>query len=47
MILINLLPVRAAQKKEQLRGQLAIKTDDPEQATLAVPFYAIVGQFKI
>jgi Protein of unknown function (DUF1573)/HYDIN/CFA65/VesB-like, Ig-like domain len=31
----------------QLRGQLAIKTDDPEQATLAVPFYAIVGQFRI
>ena len=31
----------------QLRGQLAIKTDDPEQASLAVPFYAIVGQFKI
>ena len=31
----------------QLRGQLAIKTDDPEQATMSVPFYAIVGQFKI
>ena len=31
----------------QLRGQLAIKTDDPEQTTLDVPFYAIVGQFRI
>lgn len=31
----------------QLRGNLAIKTDDPEQTTLSVPFYAIVGQFKI
>ena len=30
----------------QLRGNLTIKTDDPEQATLNVPFYAIVGQFK-
>jgi len=25
---------------------LTIKTDDPDQATLNVPFYAIVGQFK-
>ena len=31
----------------QLRGQLAIKTDDPEQNNVNVPFYAIVGQFKI
>jgi hypothetical protein len=31
----------------QLRGQLAIKTDDPEQNNVDVPFYAIVGQFKI
>ena len=30
----------------QLRGTLTIKTDDPEQATLNVPFYAIVGQLK-
>jgi hypothetical protein len=30
----------------QLRGQLAIRTDDPEQATVNVPFYAIVGQFR-
>jgi hypothetical protein len=29
-----------------LRGTLTIKTDDPTQATLNVPFYAIVGQFK-
>jgi hypothetical protein len=26
----------------QLRGQLAIKTDDPDQGTIAVPFYAVV-----
>jgi len=31
----------------QVRGKLAIKTDDPEQATLDVPFYGVVGQFKI
>jgi Protein of unknown function (DUF1573)/Flagellar-associated PapD-like len=30
----------------QLRGTLTIKTDDPTQATLNVPFYAIVGQYK-
>jgi hypothetical protein len=30
----------------QLYGNLTIKTDDPDQATLNVPFYAIVGQFK-
>ncbi|HYB92463.1 MAG TPA: DUF1573 domain-containing protein [Candidatus Binataceae bacterium] len=30
----------------QLRGQLSIQTDDPEQAALDVPFYAIVGQFR-
>lgn len=30
----------------QLRGQLTIKTDDPDQATISLPFYAIVGQFK-
>ena len=29
-----------------LRGNLTIKTDDPDQATLNVPFYAIVGQYK-
>jgi len=31
----------------QVRGQLAIKTDDPEQSSLNIPFYGIVGQFKI
>jgi len=30
----------------ELRGSLTIKTDDPDQATLNVPFYAIVGQYK-
>jgi hypothetical protein len=30
----------------QLRGQLTIKTDDPDQATISLPFYAIVGQYK-
>jgi Protein of unknown function (DUF1573)/Flagellar-associated PapD-like len=30
----------------QLRGQLAIRTDDPDQSTVNVPFYAIVGQFR-
>jgi len=30
----------------ELRGNLTIKTDDPDQATLNVPFYAIVGQYK-
>jgi len=30
----------------QLRGQLAIKTDSPTQATLTVPFYGIVGSFE-
>jgi len=30
----------------QLRGNLTIKTDDPDEATLNVPFYAIVGQFR-
>jgi uncharacterized protein DUF1573/flagellar associated PapD-like protein len=30
----------------QIHGQLQIKTDDPEQETLKVPFYGIVGQFQ-
>jgi hypothetical protein len=30
----------------QLHGNLTIKTDDPDQATLNVPFYAIVGQYR-
>ncbi len=39
--------LRRGTPEGQLRGQLAIKTDDPEQGTLNVPFYAVVGQFKI
>lgn len=31
----------------QIRGQLQIKTDDPEQQVLNVPFYGIVGQFSM
>jgi len=31
----------------QVRGQLEIKTDDPEQQVLNVPFYGIVGQFAM
>lgn len=30
----------------QLRGQLAIKTDDPKQTSIEIPFYAIVGKFN-
>jgi hypothetical protein len=30
----------------QLRGQLAIKTDNPSQSTLTVPFYGIIGSFE-
>jgi Protein of unknown function (DUF1573)/Flagellar-associated PapD-like len=39
--------LRRGAPEGQLRGQLAIRTDDPAQQTLNVPFYAIVGQFKI
>ncbi len=31
----------------QLRGQIAIKTDDPTQTKVDVPFYAIVGQARL
>ncbi|HLX38467.1 MAG TPA: DUF1573 domain-containing protein [Candidatus Binataceae bacterium] len=31
----------------QVRGQLEIKTDDPEQQVLNVPFYGIVGQLSM
>ncbi len=31
----------------QVRGQLQIKTDDPEQQVLNVPFYGIIGQFSM
>lgn len=30
----------------QLRGALAIRTDDPNQSTLSVPFYGIIGSFE-
>lgn len=30
----------------QLRGQLVIKTDDPEQQEVTIPYYGIVGHFK-
>lgn len=30
----------------QLRGSLAIRTDDPSQPNLIVPFYAIIGSFE-
>lgn len=30
----------------QVRGELTIKTDDPTQGSLKVPFYGIIGQFK-
>jgi Protein of unknown function (DUF1573) len=29
-----------------LRGQVAITTDDPEQQTLNLPFYGIIGSFR-
>ncbi|MGB8684923.1 MAG: DUF1573 domain-containing protein [Candidatus Binatus sp.] len=38
--------LRHSTPEGQLRGNLTIKTDDPDQATLNVPFYAIVGHFK-
>jgi hypothetical protein len=38
--------LRRGTPEGQLRGNLTIRTDDPDQATLNVPFYAIVGQFK-
>ncbi|MGH7781033.1 MAG: DUF1573 domain-containing protein [Candidatus Binataceae bacterium] len=31
----------------QLRGQLTIKTDDPDEPSVIVPFYAIVGQPRL
>lgn len=38
--------LRRSTPEGQLRGQLTIKTDDPDQATISLPFYAIVGQYK-
>jgi len=40
------LQLRKGTPDGQLRGQLVIKTDDPGQASLTVPFYGIVGSFK-
>ena len=40
------LELRRGTQDGQLRGQVVIQTDDPEQTSLAVPFYAIVGSFK-
>ncbi len=40
------LELRKGTPDGQLRGQLVISTDDPEQASLTVPFYGIVGSFK-
>lgn len=31
----------------QVRGQLQVKTDDPDQQVVIVPFYGIVGEFKM
>ncbi|HXN85263.1 MAG TPA: DUF1573 domain-containing protein [Candidatus Binataceae bacterium] len=31
----------------QVRGQLQIKTDDPNQQVVNVPFYGVVGQFQM
>jgi hypothetical protein len=30
----------------QVHGELQIKTDDPEQAIVKVPFYGVIGQFQ-
>jgi hypothetical protein len=30
----------------ELRGALSIKTDNPRQPSLSVPFYGVVGSFK-
>jgi hypothetical protein len=40
------LELRKGTPDGQLHGQLLIKTDDPEQTSLTVPFYGIVGSFK-
>jgi len=40
------LELRKGTPDGQLHGQVVIKTDDPEQASLTVPFYALVGSFK-
>jgi hypothetical protein len=30
----------------QIRGQLVVKTDDPEQSTVTIPYYGIVGAYR-
>ncbi|SRR5579875_298011 len=40
------LQLRKGYPDGQLHGQLVITTDDPEQTSLTVPFYGIVGSFK-
>ncbi|MGO9063033.1 MAG: DUF1573 domain-containing protein [Candidatus Binataceae bacterium] len=40
------LELRKGTPDGQLRGQVVIQTDDPEQTSLMVPFYGIVGSFK-
>ncbi len=40
------LELRKGTPDGQLHGQLLIKTDDPEQTSLTIPFYGIVGSFK-
>jgi hypothetical protein len=40
------LQLRSNTPDGALRGSIAIKTDDPEQQTLQVPFYGIVGSFR-
>jgi Protein of unknown function (DUF1573) len=30
----------------QIRGALTVRTDDPQQATLTIPYYGIVGSFR-
>jgi hypothetical protein len=38
--------LRRGAAEGQLRGDLAIQTDDPKQGKIDVPFYAIVGAFR-
>jgi len=39
--------LRRSSLEGQIRGHLHIRTDHPDQPTLAVPFYGIVGQFQM
>ncbi|MGH7986139.1 MAG: DUF1573 domain-containing protein, partial [Candidatus Binataceae bacterium] len=40
------LELRANTPDGQLRGNLAVKTNDPQQRTVNVPFFGIVGAFR-